>query len=69
MSILRRLLDKRPKQPIFLGAAAALGFYAEAQLAGWVACPTELKAAPGKTEAGARDVEGLLGRFYESQEC
>jgi len=69
MSWLRRLIGKGGKPPGLLAAATALGFYAEAQLAGWVAPPAELSPEPARDETGAQDVEGLLGRFYESQEC
>jgi hypothetical protein len=70
MSLLRRLgFGRHTERPRLLAAATALGFYAEAQMAGWVAAPAELSAAPAKAAAGNGDPEGLLGRFYESQEC
>jgi hypothetical protein len=63
--LLRRLFLRRAS-PL---AAPCLSRTAEAQFAGWVVLPQDLRAEPAKAPAAARDVEGLLSRFYESQEC
>jgi hypothetical protein len=66
-SLLRRFFS-RGSLP---GAALSLSWYAEAQFAGWMPAPDQLetRAAAARTAPESVDVEGLLGRFYASQEC
>ncbi len=53
-------------------ATAALSRYAEAQFAGWVASPPELRARSAPTQAPkaeSADADALVTRFYSCQEC
>lgn len=64
-SLLRRLFRRRRS-----GGAAAVAFYAEAELSGWMPMPAEARKAQGTSSAGEpAELDGLLARFYSSQEC
>jgi hypothetical protein len=67
-----RLAWRRPvDRPAMVAATAALAFYAEALLAGWVQPLPELRAKPlsqPATQANG-DVEGLVNRYYFHQRC
>lgn len=46
-----------------------LALYAEAQLAGWVAPPPDLRPPGRPLPPEQADAEALLARFYSCQEC
>ena len=52
-----------------LATAAALSLYTEAQLAGWVVSPPELRTTAAKALPHSDLDADLLARFYSSQEC
>ena len=64
-SLLRRLFKRRRS-----GGTAAVAFYAEAELSGWMPMPPEAGKARDTSSIGhPAEVDGLLARFYSSQEC
>jgi hypothetical protein len=53
-------------------AAGGASFYAEAQCAGWMVPPSELGTGEGPAMPQGKEkveADGLLARFYSSQEC
>jgi hypothetical protein len=64
-ALLRRLFRPRLSD----AAAAAVAFYAEAELSGWVCMPPEARKAGDIPFAQPAEIDGLLARFYSSQEC
>jgi hypothetical protein len=65
-ALLRRLWFRRRL------AAGAGSFYAEAQCAGWGVPPVGVDGLPTPASAPGKDkveADGLLARFYSSQEC
>ena len=63
-SLLRRLFRRRRS-----GGATAVAFYAEAELSGWLPMPPEAGKADDTSSIAQRaEVDGLLARFYSSQE-
>jgi hypothetical protein len=64
-SLLRRLFPRRRPD-----GAGAVAFYAEAELSGWMPMPPEAGKARDTSSTGyPAEIDGLLARFYSSQEC
>ena len=65
-ALLRRFFHRRRSDR----AAAAVALYAEAELSGWVCMPPEAAKTGDNRFAGQpAETDGLLARFYFSQEC